>query len=364
MLIHFIEILIFSSLLLLSFILFTNPLNVNRKANLWFGATLLLWSSFWIDEILILIQAKPLSELTLFALSFIQFFTPILLYISILFFTNPTHKFKTKDGVFLILPLVYLVVLTSNKMSQHNYKTVLLVLTLFHAFLYTIKSYVKLRKHRRKIALFSSNTNDIDLKWLENIILVLMLLIAIVSVFNIIYMGAPLKLYIKGIMLGTILFVAYNALKQKEIFPKNKKHRSEVIAIEVNQENIDPIKRKIVNDKELHQLKSKLNILMEEQHVYLDHDINLASLSEKMNITSHQLSYIINNGFNQNFFQFINTYRIDKAKALLSDKSSDKLTILGIAYESGFSSKTAFNTTFKKFTNQTPSEYKKHSSKL
>lgn len=363
MLIHLIEILIFSSLLMLSFILFSNPLNVNRKANRWFGATLLLWSTFWLDEILILIKAKPFDELTLLILTFIQFFTPILLYISILFFTNPTHKFKNKDGLFLILPFVYLGILIINRTSQ-DYQILVLILTLLHAILYITKSYIKLRRHRRKIALFSSNTNDINLKWLENIISVLVLLIAIVTVFNLVYMGTPLKPYLKLIMLGTILFVAYNALKQKEIFPRNKKHRKEVIAIKVDQEAPSTVKRKVVNDNELDVQKSRLNVLMKEKQLYLDHDINLASLSEEMDITPHQLSYIINNGFNQNFFQFVNTYRIDKAKTLLLDKSSDKLTILGIAYESGFSSKTAFNTTFKKFTDQTPSEFKKQSSKL
>ncbi|WP_281979263.1 helix-turn-helix domain-containing protein [Tenacibaculum mesophilum] len=103
---------------------------------------------------------------------------------------------------------------------------------------------------------------------------------------------------------------------------------------------------------------------MKTKHLYLDNNINLASLAEEMQITSHQLSYVINNGFNQNFYQFINSYRIEKAKKLLMDKSSEKLSILGIAFESGFSSKTAFNTTFKKLTNQTPSEFKKQSSSL
>jgi AraC-like DNA-binding protein len=345
--------------MLLSFIFFVNPMRVNKKANLWFGATLLLWSSFWLDEILVLTHAQPLGALTVFVLSCIQFFTPVLLYVSILFFTNPTYKFKAKDGTLFILPLVYLVILILNRTTQNDYKTFLLVLTLSHAILYTTKSYIKLRMHQRKITLFSSNTDEIDLKWLENIILVLFLLVMIISVFNLIYMGTPLKLYLKGMMLVAILFVAYSSLKQKEIFPVNVKHRDEVIAIDEDVETANTTKRKILNDEELVALTSKLHALMKEKQLYLDNDINLASLSEAMDITPHQLSYIINNGFHQNFFQFVNTYRIDKAKSLLLDKSLRKMTILGIAYESGFNSKTAFNTTFKKFTNQTPSEFKK-----
>lgn len=365
MLIHLIQILIFSSLLMLSFILFSNPLKVNKRANLWFSITLFLWATFWLEEVLILIKAKPFSELTMLPIAFVHFLTPICLYLSIVFFTNPIYKFKTKDSSLLILPIGYLVLLIINKNSGNNFlQHYILGLILFNVILFTLKSYLKLRKHQQKITLFSSNTNEIDLKWLENIIYIIVLIVIIISVFNLIYVGLPLNLPLNIVMLGTVLFIAYNALKQQEVFPKNEKHREEVIAIEADEENIDTTKRKIVNDEELVKLKSKLNLLMKEQHLYLNHDINLASLSEKMEITSHQLSYIINNGFNQNFFQFINAYRIDKAKTLLLDKSSDKLTILGIAYESGFNSKTAFNTTFKKFTNQTPSEFKKHRSSL
>lgn len=364
MLIHLIQILIFSSLLMLSFILFSNPLKVNKRANLWFSITLFLWATFWLDEIMVLIKVERFSELTMLAISFTQFFMPIILYLSVVFFTNPIYKFKAKDGAHLILPFVYLVILILNKNATTNLENFIIVLMLFNAILYAIKSYLRLRVHQRKIALFASSTNDINLKWLENIILIVVLIVMTVSIFNLIYIGLPLNLYLNIVMFGTVLFITYNVLKQKEIFPLNEKHREEVIAIEADEENKNTTKRKILSDEELIELKSKLNVLMKEKHLYLNHDINLASLSEEMKITPHQLSYIINNGFNQNFFQFINAYRIDKAKSLLLDKSSNKLTILGIAYESGFSSKTAFNTTFKKLTNQTPSEFKKQSTSL
>ena len=68
--------------------------------------------------------------------------------------------------------------------------------------------------------------------------------------------------------------------------------------------------------------------------------------------------------FGLNFFNFINKHRVEEAKLLLLSKKMDQYSILGIAYESGFNSKTAFNTTFKKFTNQTPSVYKNSSPTL
>ncbi|MDO8896190.1 MAG: helix-turn-helix domain-containing protein, partial [Bacteroidales bacterium] len=68
--------------------------------------------------------------------------------------------------------------------------------------------------------------------------------------------------------------------------------------------------------------------------------------------------------YNQNFYGYINKFRVEKSKKLLTDKELDKYSIIGIAFESGFNSKTAFNTAFKKITGQTPSEFKKRSSGL
>ncbi|MDT0551997.1 helix-turn-helix domain-containing protein [Urechidicola vernalis] len=364
MLIHLIQILIFSSFIFLSFLMMSNPLKVNKKANKWFGVFLFLWASFWVDEILILTKANPLSEISTLLISFFQFFTPIILYLSIVFFTNPNYKFRIKDFLFLVLPIAYLILLIISIITPVNIDSILVFTLILHALIFTTLSYLKIRKHQHQINLFSSNTIEIDLKWLEYIVLGIIFIAISITVFNFVYFGLPLNLYINIIMLGGAFFVAYHALRQKEIFPLNEKHREEIIALEDDERLVDIPKRKIIKDEDLVVLKTKLNVLIKNKELYLNHEINLASLSEEMNITSHQLSYIINNGFNQNFFQFINEYRVEKAKTLLMDKSSDNLSILGIAYESGFSSKTAFNTTFKKFTNQTPSEFKKHSSGL
>lgn len=349
---------------MLSFIMLSNPLKVNKKANIWFGIFLFLWSTFWLDEILALIKINQIGEISTLIISFFQFLTPIILYLSIVFFANPNYKFKNKDFTFLILPFIYLILLLIDLTTSKKVESVLVILLIVHALVYTFMSYLKIRKHQQHINLFSSNTFEIDLKWLEYIVLGIIFIAITITIFNFVYFGLPLNLYINIIMLGSTFFIAYHALRQKEIYPINEKHRDEVIAFENDELDNNSTKRKILNDEQLVELKSKLNLLMKEKHLYLNHDINLASLSEEMNITPHQLSYIINNGFNQNFFQFINAYRIDKAKKLLLDISSDKFTILGIAYESGFSSKTAFNTTFKKLTNQTPSEFKKQSSSL
>jgi AraC-like DNA-binding protein len=97
---------------------------------------------------------------------------------------------------------------------------------------------------------------------------------------------------------------------------------------------------------------------MAAERPYLDSNLNLVKLAERLDLTPHKLSYTINAGYQLNFFQFVNQYRVEKAKELLLNNHQN-YTVLAIAFESGFNSKTAFNTTFKKICGQTPTEFAK-----
>lgn len=109
-------------------------------------------------------------------------------------------------------------------------------------------------------------------------------------------------------------------------------------------------------------LKTILQI-MNDKKPYLNNKLNLGDLSELTGISTHNLSEIINTKLNKNFYDFINSYRIDEVKRMLLDKNYNNVSLLGIGFEAGFSSKTAFYNTFKKFTGLTPSQYKNEKNK-
>ncbi len=91
---------------------------------------------------------------------------------------------------------------------------------------------------------------------------------------------------------------------------------------------------------------------------YEDAELTLTSLAVKLNIHPHDLSRIINVGMEKNFSDFINEFRVRETARKMQDPAYDRLTLLGIAYESGFNSKTTFNRVFKEMTGKTPVEYK------
>lgn len=102
-----------------------------------------------------------------------------------------------------------------------------------------------------------------------------------------------------------------------------------------------------------------LTLLMENEKPYLQPALTLEKLASQLQMPTRSLSNMINRQFSCNFFEFINAYRIDEAKRLLSEPSSVQKNMLDIMYEVGFNSKATFNTLFKKKLGMTPSEYRK-----
>lgn len=94
--------------------------------------------------------------------------------------------------------------------------------------------------------------------------------------------------------------------------------------------------------------------LLQKEKLYLDPNISLKILAEKTDLHPNKLSWILNEYIGKNFNEFINSYRLETFKSKALDPKNKHLTLLGLAYESGFNSKTAFNAFFKKTEGKTP----------
>lgn len=117
--------------------------------------------------------------------------------------------------------------------------------------------------------------------------------------------------------------------------------------------------RSPLSDSLKQQYKMKLLKVMSEERPYLDSSCSLPSLAKQLSMSVNHLSQVINESFHQHYHDFINFYRIQDSKKLLEENCDNGKTILEIAYEVGYNSKTTFNTAFRKFNRITPKEYKK-----
>lgn len=114
----------------------------------------------------------------------------------------------------------------------------------------------------------------------------------------------------------------------------------------------------ILTENEKTEYLNKLNMLMHRETLYRNPSLTLTEIAEKLNIAPRYVSQVINETLQHNFHDYVNKYRIEESKRLLS-LPEQQLNIMGIAFDAGFNSKSAFNNAFKKHTGITPKEYKK-----
>jgi AraC-like DNA-binding protein len=353
-----VTIVMFGGLLLLAFVKLANPLGINRRGNFFFGLLLLLWASFWMEEIGELAGLTEPSALFIHVVQWLQIFAPVCLFLSIRFYANPGDRFAWNDARHLIIPFVFLLVLWL-KIERPELQSILLpihiALMFFQVFFYVLISYIKVKRHRKNLVRFESSIQGKDLNWLDYILVQVIIISVIALVSNVMGREAP-GVLMNGVNLVVVFAVAYYAIGQKEIFPVQQALEAQLDEIDKADET--ETKRKLMSDEELELIKRRLTQLMAAELPYLDSNLNLVKLSERLDLTPHKLSYTINTGYQLNFFQFVNQYRVEKAKELLLNNHLNH-TVLAIAFEAGFNSKTAFNTTFKKICGLTPTEFAK-----
>lgn len=114
----------------------------------------------------------------------------------------------------------------------------------------------------------------------------------------------------------------------------------------------------LLDQKKEAELKKQLSELMQEKQPFLNPELTLKDLAVQVGISRNQLSYLINNSFNSNFYLYVNNYRIEYLKRKMMEDKQKQFTILALAFDSGFNSKSSFNAVFKKITGLTPSEYR------
>ena len=106
------------------------------------------------------------------------------------------------------------------------------------------------------------------------------------------------------------------------------------------------------------ELKNKLEHLMENEKLYLKHELKLDDIAELLDISRHHASQVINENFNMSFYEYINTYRIEEAKNILCSNFEDSsVSISDISYQCGFNNRVSFYKAFKKITHITPKEF-------
>ena len=247
---------------------------------------------------------------------------------------------------------------------------------------YMILNLVLLRQHTRNLKDNFSYTEKINLKWLKflsaaGIILAIFslstnLLSDVIPVIpywvgdNITYGGITILIFFMGYY-GINQPVIYKSISLEEaeetirVFSLKGEKQSTGYD---NRESItkrDKYRNTGLKPEDAQKHMKRLLEFMDTERPYLESTLTLKDVSESLGISTNHLSQIINERLGVNFFDFINNYRVKEVKKCMSNPKFEHYTLLGIALECGFNSKSTFNSIFKKTTNLTPSEFKKSS---
>ncbi|MGB5819943.1 MAG: helix-turn-helix domain-containing protein [Saonia sp.] len=235
-----------------------------------------------------------------------------------------------KNGLHL-LPFGLFVLLCAYIPNTHNFISYGIYIMVFtHLASYILISTKLLLKHR-------TYTGKQLWAWYRNLIFG----VGLVWLFYMGHLSGIFPFYIGGaIFFSLLVYILSFLLLKKPVFTLEK-YRNSTIDIHTSQRHIQRIKN-----------------LFKEEHSYLNNDLNLNQVAEKLSISPRELSQVINENEHKNFSEFVNGYRIQKAKRLLVDPGYAQEKIATIAYDCGFGNVTSFNLAFKAETESTPSQYR------
>jgi AraC-like DNA-binding protein len=249
---------------------------------------------------------------------------------------------------------------TYQAMFIHGCMLVCIAIFTLQAPMLVVRIRLMLQEYEQQIFANVSNPHEYSLqaiKWLL-LILVVKWLMAILRTLHCMYIGPVGGLGINLFMTVEIIFTlralfALTRLKPLVLTPASPESNNLPPSTKSNTEKYtnSPLDEGI-----RHRIKTKLLAAMENEKLYTQSSFSLKQLSEHLRESPHYLSQVINQDLQTNFYEWVNRYRIDAAKqALLT--YPDK-TIIAIAEDVGFNSKSTFNTAFRQQTQMTPSEYR------
>ncbi len=238
------------------------------------------------------------------------------------------------------------------------------LLILISGVVYTALSLRVLKQYRESLFNQFSNIEKINFNWLKYLVYGLGI------VWLVVFSRVP-DTILFGFVACYVLFMGYFGIKHVGLFtytdafipPQYKASNKDAESDFKDNfiENEDDTKKKYqksgLSEAQADTLQKELSRLMHTEKCYTNCELTLADLALKLNVTPNHLSQVINEKEGVNFYDYVNALRIEAFKKLVAEPKSKNYTLLALAYDCGFNSKTSFNRHFKKYTGQSPSEY-------
>jgi len=346
----------------------------------------------------------------------VQFPLPLLhgpfLYLYTVTITHESNHFSKKNWLHFLPAIIawavlvqYYVMPAAQKIDiyRHNgvgyeiYMQIILMAAMISGFSYVLLSFYQLKQYRKRIAEEFSNTERINLNWLRYLIFAILtiwlilvlgggdpaifgavvIFVSLLGYFGITHMGiftyrqTIVKEMAQPSMQETLAFQSkYAKQASDEISPRSNAFTSTIGANHEELSSNESVEAKIetvrvkyeksgLQKEAAEKIHRDLNQLMSTQKLFRQEELSLSQLAQQLGVHPNNLSQVINTYENKSFYDYINSLRIEEFKSLAILPENCRYTLLSLAFECGFNSKTSFNRNFKKITGQSPSAYLK-----
>ena len=264
-------------------------------------------------------------------------------------------------------------------------------LKLVSGVIYATITLIFLRRHRERVKDSYSSVERVNLRWLMWLGTAAAGIWALAVAVNVLESAGVARAergddFIALAMAVLVYCIGYMGLRQPEVFRyETAEHRvpAELRAVErpapaaepvepeptkplppprlhmVDREPVVPrYERSGLTDREAARLAETLLTVMDRDRPWRDSDLTLADLADRLSTTPHKLSEVLNSQVGQTFYDFVNGYRVREVQRRIAAGDAQRVTMLALALDAGFASKSTFNVVFKKHTSQTPSDYR------
>ena len=267
----------------------------------------------------------------------------------------------------VFLPRLYLVHGTNKELFENIDQMpeiyLIQILIEFQYVFYIVSAFLILKKYKEIYLENYTNPSTLTYKYLFQMTTVFLIAHCLVALKNLLRYTDYRQIFLwLNVVVGTAaLFITcwlvMKALNHPELFRGiNSKLKLTKDILPKTYENIIEVKER--QNEVIEAQILALKQYMVEKEPFLDPSLTIQELANQIDIPVRDLSVLINHQMDQHFFDFVNEYRIQKAMNILKNPSKKDLTVLEILYEVGFNSKSSFNTSFKKYTNLTPTAYR------
>ncbi len=262
--------------------------------------------------------------------------------------------------------------LGGNLSVSHIVYATLLIISIIY---YVVKILILLTIHRKKILNhFSYESEKNNLNWLKTIAIIFAIIYPSAVLARILNLVADHEIFSPIIfpVIGFTFFayaLSIFGFQQDSIFispsfARLQSRKERLAQIEEDDEVVEEILNKKYEKSGLKpetysEYEKTIINYMNSEKPYLDNAFSIQTMSEALSIQKFYITQVLNESLNKNFYTFVNDFRIEEVKNLIKVDDNNKYTLLSLAFDSGFNSKTSFNTTFKKYTGKTPSQYRK-----